>query len=367
MYRILLVLSLCLPILNLHAQAPEGLVSFDELNNEVVLKMVRERIPDETIIGLIESNPTHFDTSVKGREQLAQGGVSKRVMDAILTASRPRSQVATRTAPAPAAATNRPSEISNATAKPAPTTSTSPPARIETARPQAISRPPVVTSPPASVPRRASSPPPVASSAPAGRAVNPAPREVAASSPPPPPAAGSSPAPASTAPAPRVYYSESEDDSAPRAEIFAGVAYSWPESGSNQMGWNGAVSGNFNRWFGVVADLSSRPSFAPNRFFGIDVGKGDVFHLLVGPQFTARTGRVDGFARALVGSQHSRGPGAAAPAVWRLTYGWGGGADVHFSPRFALRAIQWDVLFTDLNEIDSAKEHRLAFGAVVRF
>jgi hypothetical protein len=133
------------------------------------------------------------------------------------------------------------------------------------------------------------------------------------------------------------------------------------------MGWNGAVTGNFNRWFGVVADLSSRPSFENSRFLGINVGRGDAFLMLFGPQFTARTGRIDGFARALVGSQHSRGPAAAAPALWRLTYGFGGGADVHLSSRFALRAIQWDVLYTDLTENNSQKVNRLAFGAVVRF
>jgi len=375
MYRIFLVLAVCLSILSLHAQAPEGLVSFDELNNEAVLKMVREKIPDETIVTLIETNPTHFDTSAKGREQLLQGGVSKRVMDAILNPSRPKAQVANRTAPTPATAANKPNGLSNATAKPAPTTSTPPTARPETTRPQAISRPPVVVSAPASAPPRASSPPPIASSTPpvasstqGPKAASPAPREMAGASPSTPRVASSSPAPASsTPPAPRVYYSESEDESAPRAEIFGGVAYSWPESGSKQMGWNGAVSGNFNRWFGVVADLSSRPSFQRNNFLGFDLGQGDVFFLLFGPQFTARTGRIDGFARALVGSQHSGGPTPSLPASWRLAYGFGGGADVILSSRFAVRAIQWDVLQTKQADNESRRENRLAFGAVVRF
>jgi hypothetical protein len=41
-------------------------------------------------------------------------------------------------------------------------------------------------------------------------------------------------------------------NAAPKAEIFGGYQYTHFDGGPNMNGWNGALTGNFNSWFGVL-------------------------------------------------------------------------------------------------------------------
>src|SRR5262249_12534838 len=47
-----------------------------------------------------------------------------------------------------------------------------------------------------------------------------------------------------------------ETGSAPKAEFFGGFQYSRYDGGFNSTGWDTAVTGNVNRWFGIAADFS---------------------------------------------------------------------------------------------------------------
>jgi hypothetical protein len=42
----------------------------------------------------------------------------------------------------------------------------------------------------------------------------------------------------------------------PRAEAFAGYQFVHLNPSLNASGWNAAVNGNVNRWFGITADFS---------------------------------------------------------------------------------------------------------------
>src|SRR5258708_12499463 len=45
-------------------------------------------------------------------------------------------------------------------------------------------------------------------------------------------------------------------NAAPKAEVFGGYQFTHLDGGPNMNGWNGALTGNFNSWFGVTADFS---------------------------------------------------------------------------------------------------------------
>lgn len=77
-----------------------------KFTNEQVLKMLKAELPESTIILAIEADPEHLDTSVDGLIALKEGGASKAVLDAIVTA---KNKPAAAPAPAqPAALTETP-------------------------------------------------------------------------------------------------------------------------------------------------------------------------------------------------------------------------------------------------------------------
>jgi hypothetical protein len=62
--------------------------SKQHLNNKDILEMVNAGIQEETIIKKIEANDTRFDTSVQGLLALKSAGLSDRLIQAMMTASR---------------------------------------------------------------------------------------------------------------------------------------------------------------------------------------------------------------------------------------------------------------------------------------
>jgi hypothetical protein len=58
------------------------------LSNQDVIDMVKAALPTSTILGAIQANPTAFDVSAAGLIKLKKAGVTQRVMDAMLTASK---------------------------------------------------------------------------------------------------------------------------------------------------------------------------------------------------------------------------------------------------------------------------------------
>jgi len=317
---------LWLVFLSLYAQPPQAVISYDRLDNQAVLKMLQDGIPEEAIIAEIRSVRGHFDISDAALEELKQAGASTEVIQAIREA---------------------------AASPPAPL---SPPVNPQ---PNA-SRAPASTPPPAS--QAPKSPPEPVSAAPRRSAPSePSPAEPPAATPPAaaPPVAPRTPA-SVAAPLPQA---ESETDETPRTEVFGGFSIRRSDTGVTLSGWNAAFAANITRSFGLVADISrhsqDRTVIGPVRV------PSNLYALLFGPQFSFRAGRIHGFGRGLVGSSQAPLRNRSRD-LWHLTYGFGGGIDVGLSASFAIRPVQWDLIIVDM-ERQNRTDHRLSFGGVVRF
>lgn len=185
---------------------------------------------------------------------------------------------------------------------------------------------------------------------------------------------------------------------APKAEIFTGYSFSRLEGGSglsgiNLNGWNAAITGNVNSWFGVTADFSGH-------YGSTTFDAGITRHsFLFGPKVTYRggNGKVSPFAHALFGAVRAhRGianPGPLGtplpllPAASETAFGMalGGGVDYNVNDRVAIRLIQAEYLMTRFDEASgivciqsistpcpttkagTQNNLRLSFGVVWRF
>jgi hypothetical protein len=160
-------------------------------------------------------------------------------------------------------------------------------------------------------------------------------------------------------------------------EVFGGYSYLRGSSGSgyNSGGWEGSLTGNFNRFFGLEADLSDHYNSAPG-----DVPYSSGFSFLFGPHFAYRNARtVNPFVHALVGgTRGSHGvltvpacPTSGCPVFGPLhqtafTAGFGGGIDLKASRFLWIRVVQVDYLHESLSS-DPQNDDRLSFGVVLRF
>ena len=151
----------------------------------------------------------------------------------------------------------------------------------------------------------------------------------------------------------------------PRAEVFGG--YSW--AGGNFHGWNGSVTGNVNKWFGVTADFSGH--YGSERDGAVREQQ-RALSFLFGPRFAARKNRrVSPFAYALVGGINYRvslsvaGQRLGSASDTGLNLALGGGLDVKINERVAVRAIQLDY-FRPHFFGETHHRGRLAFGLIFR-
>ena len=166
-------------------------------------------------------------------------------------------------------------------------------------------------------------------------------------------------------------------------EVFGGYSYLRSSSGGgyNTNGWEGSLTGNFNPFFGLEADLSDHYNTPPN--VGISYSNG--FSFLFGPHFAFRSNpRVNPYVHVLVGgTRGTRLPvPIAAPAVplcpvtgcpslgplqeTAFTAAAGGGVDVKATRFLWIRVIQADYLRENFFN-DSQNNLRLSFGVVLRF
>lgn len=153
----------------------------------------------------------------------------------------------------------------------------------------------------------------------------------------------------------------------PKAELFAGYSYLhldggvsktlgflFPRGGSAN-GWNVSISGNVNRWFGVVADFSGHSGVYPLRF--------NRHSFLFGPKLSIRYERFTPFAQALFGVAHDDDI-FKIDTAFALTAG--GGVDLSVSKRFAARLIQ--VEYARSTSFAVAENNvRISAGLVLRF
>lgn len=160
-----------------------------------------------------------------------------------------------------------------------------------------------------------------------------------------------------------------------KADIFGGYQYLHANSGVsgvngfNLNGWNGAVSGYFNRYLGLTADFSG--TYGTPSVQGVGVST-HLYTYMFGPVVRARAGKLEPFAHALFGGAHISGSVNAGGGVTASTsdsgFSWamGGGVDYKFLPHIAIRVGQFDFLQTHISS-NTQNNFRYSGGVVIRF
>ena len=150
----------------------------------------------------------------------------------------------------------------------------------------------------------------------------------------------------------------------PQAEVFGGFQYSHLQlaNGLNAPGYNVAFTGNFNRYFGVTADLGA----GYTNISAINVSN---YTYAFGPVLSFRTHqRVTPFAHVLFGGEHAS---ASLRQFGETINGFallaGGGVDANMNRRFAVRVAQVDWMLFHGNGGNSDRNVRVSTGIVVKF
>ena len=162
-------------------------------------------------------------------------------------------------------------------------------------------------------------------------------------------------------------------------EVFGGYSYlrSSAGSGYNTNGWEGSLTGNFNRVFGLEVDLSDHYNTPPG-FASHSNG----LSFLFGPHFAYRSiPKLAPFVHFLAGGTRGTqqpfpqasgacpAPGCPVlgpPHDTAFTAGFGGGVDVKASRFLWIRVVQADYLREYFSN-DTQNNLRLSFGVVLRF
>jgi opacity protein-like surface antigen len=149
----------------------------------------------------------------------------------------------------------------------------------------------------------------------------------------------------------------------PRVEVFGGYAYGGPS-----QGWNGALAGNVNKWFAIVADVGGQTSNVTEVDFQERI-KSRTY--LFGPQVSFRHKRFTPFVRVLAGVATVKTNAIESGQTFSFAdteFVWaaGGGLDIRVTRRVAIRAFQLDYLRTKFFG-ESQHNGRLSVGLVFRF
>jgi len=148
----------------------------------------------------------------------------------------------------------------------------------------------------------------------------------------------------------------------PKVEVFGG--YSW--AGGNFHGWNASVTGNVNRWFGIVADFSGHYGSEVDGTLRINQ---DAHSFLFGPRVFHRGKKFTPFGYAVFGA--TRFHESAVVSGQRLSASdtgfssaFGGGLDLKVSKRVSIRTFQLDYFRPNFFG-EAHNRGRLAFGVVL--
>jgi hypothetical protein len=141
-------------------------------------------------------------------------------------------------------------------------------------------------------------------------------------------------------------------NAAPKAEVFGGYQFTHFDGGPNMNGWNGALTGNFNNWFGVTADFS-----------GVYGSGLNVYTYTFGPEVHAHLPLLKPFAHALFGGARLAGGGGSTSGFDMML---GGGIDAGHGP-LAFRVAQFDWMTTRFSGFTDRKNVRVSTGLVLRF
>jgi len=167
-------------------------------------------------------------------------------------------------------------------------------------------------------------------------------------------------------------------ENTPKAEIFGGYQYSRFDlsgTGVNMNGWNGSVTGNFNKWLGVTADFSGNYKSQSVSASGLTATASlKAYTYTFGPVVSLNhEGAFNPFVHALFGGVHAS-LGANVPGLGGFSgsdSGFaamaGGGADARLTKNFAVRLAQVDWLHYSLSGLTGNSNVRVSTGLVVRF
>lgn len=153
-----------------------------------------------------------------------------------------------------------------------------------------------------------------------------------------------------------------ETGDAPRTEVFGGYQYSHLSGGINANGWDVAVNGNFNNYFGITGDLGA----------AYDSQNGVSFHnytYTFGPVLSLRANKLyTPFVHALIGGDHASAsiPGFSSSSNGFALMG-GGGVDFNINRNLSFRAAQADWMMLHSSGSTSGKNLRILTGLVVRY
>lgn len=141
---------------------------------------------------------------------------------------------------------------------------------------------------------------------------------------------------------------------APKAEVFGGYQFTHLDPSPNLSGWNGAVTGNLGKFFGITGDFSGVYG-SGNRFYTYTFGPEVHVHLPI----------VKPFAHVLLGGYRDVIP-IAGKSINDFAALVGGGLDAGHG-LIAWRVAQFD--WMDLRKYNGnySKNVRFATGLVIRF
>src|SRR6201993_4641426 len=147
-----------------------------------------------------------------------------------------------------------------------------------------------------------------------------------------------------------------------KAEIFGGYQYTRFDGGTNANGWNGAVTGNLNNWFGIAGDFSG----AYKSQNGVSFNN---YTYTFGPVVSYRHNETfTPFAHFLAGGYRAS---ASFSGVSGSTNGFammfGGGVDVKATRHVGVRAIQFDWLSLHANGNSDNNNMRISTGLLLRY
>jgi hypothetical protein len=151
-------------------------------------------------------------------------------------------------------------------------------------------------------------------------------------------------------------------ENAPKAEFFGGYQYTRFDGGLNANGWDTALTGNLNRWFGVTGDFSG----AYKTQNGVSFNN---YTYTFGPVVSLRQNRTfTPFAHFLAGGFHSSASFAGASGSGNgLAMMFGGGVDVTATRHIGIRALQFDWLSLHANGNSDNNNMRISTGLLIRY
>lgn len=140
-------------------------------------------------------------------------------------------------------------------------------------------------------------------------------------------------------------------------DVFIGYSILNGDTFSHASGWEAALTGNLNDWFGLKADLGGNYKSTGG------VGARE-YNILFGPQLAIRRNKWHFFGHGLFGVAHASadfGPSSTG-AAWTL----GGGVDYDLGSSFAFRPIQLDYHGAHVFS-NTQRDSRYSVGLVYRF